>query len=469
LERLRILLHGGRPLRHAQSETIERLLIEGKVTTALRPGRRGAVTAMMAAAALAAQRARPVVIALSLISQVDRWFETFGPLLREVGFRVYRAHGALSLRPQQRLARALEEGRADIVLASAAWLARGGVETVPHGLRSAVIIADADMPGETAGVLAAAVSPHLPPGGGLARFQWKSGASHSDAAGDPDGVGVVQDGFVRANLRLVDRRDDADHESLLAALAAPDEKTLIFTPRRGDAVTLATSLRGREGMGAVAYYHGGLPARVRRVIEQLFLDGKVGVLVSTGAFPEAFAPGDIAQVILGGLPQSRTQLQEMAALAGLSGKPATVVLAYRRDDAARVLADVEERFPSRDRLAAFYRLLRTVVQASGGEALLWPGEALGSALAGAGWSAQGSESALDTLAQAGVIQREILEGRWRIELTDGGRRDLTDSLRYVEGDRERGAVDGLMPMAFGPASAILHGLASADARETTST
>ncbi len=464
LERLRIFLHGGRPLRRPQSETIERLLTEGKITATLGPGRRGAVTAVMAAAALAAQRARPAVIALSLVSQVERWFDTFSPLLREAGFRVYRAHGALSLRPQQRLARALEEGRADIVLASAVWLARGGLDALAKGLRSAVITADGDMPQELADRLMAAVEPYRASGGGVARFLW-SGAAANGADRTPDAAAAIMDGFVRTNLRLVDRRDDPGGETLIATLAGSGNKTLLFVPQRAAAVALAASLRGREGMGPVAYYHGGLPARVRRVIEQLFLDGKVRVMVSTGAFPESFAPGDVAQVILAGLPATRSQLFEMAALAGLAGKPATVVLAYRRDDATRIRADIDERFPSRDRLAAFYRLLRTSSQAGGGEALIWPGDPLGSAVTGAGWTAQAAGSALDTLVETGVIQLEVLEGRWRIELPDSGRRDLTDSLRYVEGEREQAALQGLLPVAFGPVSAILRGVASPRARD----
>ncbi|MGH2453978.1 MAG: single-stranded-DNA-specific exonuclease RecJ [bacterium] len=459
LDRLRIFLQGGRPLRRAQSATIERLLADGTVTAALGPGRRGAVTAVMAASALGAQRARPAMIVLSLVSQVERWFDTFGPPLREVGFRVYRAHGALPLRPQQRLARALEEGRADIVLASAAWLEREGLEAVPGGLASAVLVGDADMPGPIAERLAAAVTAHLPSAGGLARFLW-DGESTGSAGGDRPDTAVINDGFVRTNLRLVDRRGVPDRDGELPALAERGGKTLIFLTDRADAVALAATLRSREGFPTVAYYHGGLPARVRRVIEQLFVDGKIMVLVTTGAFPEVFAPGDIAQVIIGGLPQTRAQLHEMAALAGLAGKGATVVLACAPGDAARNRHVLEERFPSRERLADFYRLLRTEAHRAGvGEGVLWPGDALGSTL-GAGWSPQAIESALETLAEAGVIHREMAEGRWRIELLDGGRRELTDSLRYVEGQREREALATVTEVAFAPASAILQALAT---------
>jgi replicative superfamily II helicase len=224
-------------------------------------------------------------------------------------------------------------------------------------------------------------------------------------------------------------------------------------------VSLAASLRERDGLPPVGYYHGGLPARVRRVIEQLFLDGQITALVATGAFPEAFAPGDVSRVVLAGLPQSRAQLLEAAAVAGLSGKAATIVLAYSRRDLTPNRESLQERYPSRDRLVELYRTLRSPADPSSRDGVLWPGEALDPALTAAGWSPAATEAALEILAQAGVIQRELLEGRWRIELAGGPGRDLATSLRYQEGQRERDAQDAVLELAFGPASAILRVLA----------
>ena len=441
IDRLRLYLHPGQPLRAVQVRVIQTTLEEGHVRTALGPGRRGAATAVMATAGLAVRRGRPAVLVLPLASQVDRWYETFAPLLREAGFRVYRAHGALPLRPQQRMLRALDEGRADILLASAEWLRRGKLPAEPPAV---VLIADPDLPHqETPAAMSA--------GPAVARCTWDFGLSEQ-------GTGTAtpaDDGYVRANLRLVDRRE-SDRDGLIEEWLAGGEKTLIFTPDRAEAVALARRLR-EKAPSPVAYYHGGLPVRVRRVLEQLFLDGKITTLVTTASFPELFAPGNIAQVILAGLPQSQTQLREVAALAGLSGKGASVVLAYRQEDVARARVRLDERFPPRNRLADLFRLLREVPR----DALVWPGETLGRILGPAGWSPQATEAALDTLAEAGVVQREAVEGRWRIDLAPGlERRDLAASARFAEGVRERAALEALIPWAFGPASAILRALAS---------
>jgi single-stranded-DNA-specific exonuclease len=451
LDRLRLYLHPGQPLREVQTHIARAALEGGRAATALGPGRRGAATAVLVAAGLAIRRARPAVIVLPLAGQVDQWNETFGPLLRETGLRVYRAHGALPLRPQQRLLRALEEGRVDLLLASVEWLRRGGLHSVPG---AGVLVADpdagdADLPSWTSPSGSAA---HRA-GAAVARFLWDADRAATEAAD------LIDDGYVRANLRLIDRRD-VDREAQIGTWLAGGGKTMVFVPDRADAV--ATARRLREQMGSsVAYYHGGLPLRVRRVLEQLFADGKITVLVSTASFPEVFAPGDITQVILSGLPASRTQFREIAALAGLAGRAATVILAYTQGDADRARARLDERYPARARLADLYRLLRE----SGTVPLVWPDERLGRVLEGAGWSPAAVQAGLDTLAEAGVLQREVSEGRWRIELAPGERRDLTISGRFAEGTRERAALERLLPWAFGPAAAILRVLAGPVARE----
>ncbi len=442
IDRLRLYLHPGQPLRAVQVRVVQTALEEGRVRTALGPGRRGAVTAVMTAAALAVRRGRPAVLVLPLSSQVERWYETYAPVVRAAGFRVYRAHGALPLRPQQRMFRALDQGRADILVASAEWLRRGDLPASP-----AVVITDPDLADEAI--------PAVATGAAVARFTWDL-----DSSAEETGAATpVDDGYIRANLRLVDRRG-SDRDGLMELWLAGGEKTLIFVPDRSETVALATHLR-ETTPSPVAYYHGGLPVRVRRVLEQLFLDGKIMTLVTTASFPELFAPGDIAQVILAGLPQSRTQLREVAALAGLAGKGASVVLAYNQGDVERTRARLEERFPPRNRLADLFRLLREAPR----DALIWPGEALGRILGPADWTPVATEAALDTLAEAGVIQREAVEGRWRIDLAAGqDRRDLTASARFAEGSRERAALEALIPWAFGPASAILRAVVNPVAR-----
>ncbi|MDR7470898.1 MAG: single-stranded-DNA-specific exonuclease RecJ [Armatimonadota bacterium] len=438
IDRLRLYLHPGQSLREVQMRLLLAALEEAEVTTTLGPGRRGAATAVLAAAALAVRRGRPAVLALPLATLVDRWYEVYAPLLREAGFRPYRAHGALPLRRRQSTLRALEEGRADILLASEEWLCRGGLPEPPPAV---VVVSGAGLPSRVGSSWAGTQV--------LVRFAWEGSGPGVPAA--------VDERHVRANLRLVDRRG-ADLEAVIGR-PPEGEKTLVFLPEAAEAVALADRLRQRMGP-AVAYYHGRLPVRVRRVLEQLFLDGGISLLVTTAAFPELFAPGDITRVILAGLPRSRGELVEVAALAGLSGRAASTVLAYSQEDVVRARARLDEQFPPRARLADLYRLLRDAPQ----EALVWPGEALDRLLQPSGWSPVATEAALEILAEVGVIQREEADGRWRLEPVVAARRELSASVWFAEGMRERAALEAMLPWAFGPASAILQTLAAPVAR-----
>ena len=431
LEQLRIHLHGGRPFRDLQRQVLAAALAGRPAVTTLGPGRRGALTAVAAAAALAARQGTPVLLVLPLASQVDAWVEMYRPVLREVGLRVDAAHGALSFRARQRLARALARGTAEIVVASAEWVAREGDLLQPRGV---VQVVDDD-----------AAAPLPLPLGGTSPPVLTFWCAEAPVPGDPE-VALFDDGYRRTNLRLVDRRG-ADREALLAALTERGGPTVVAAATPEETVTLARRLR--EAGRSVAYVHPGLPPRVRRVVAQLFQDGKVAVLVAAG-LAEALAPADVRQVVVATLPFTRADLVEAAALAGLDGGVATVVLAYHPDDAARRRAQLETRFPSRARLAAAYRVLRDLPGP-----LRWPDDGVAAAFQAAGFDPPAVEAALETLVEAGVMQREVVEGRWLLEPGNGGRRDLLTSARHAEGERERRALERLLAEAFGPASSLL--------------
>src|SRR3970282_2660224 len=80
IDRLRLYLHPGQPLRAVQVRVIQTTLEEGHVRTALGPGRRGAATAVMATAGLAVRRGRPAGLALPPASQGGRSDESVCPL-----------------------------------------------------------------------------------------------------------------------------------------------------------------------------------------------------------------------------------------------------------------------------------------------------------------------------------------------------------------------------------------------------
>lgn len=453
LDRLRVHLHRGRPFRPSQLELLQRLMSGDSTSGMFGPGRGKRVLIGIAAAAVAISkrplglateraadaqrqptRAGPVVVVVPVVGQVERWYERLYPALRQVGVHCVRAHGALLFRQRQRLMQRLGSGTADVVLASFEYLL-----TRARSLRPALLLIDASpesgrmSPEE---LIAATEAPQV-------------GIFGTDEA--RNARARVIDVNIRTNIRLVDRRGEEERDGVLAGIIGRGEKTLVYTSSRAAAVEVAQSLKVSTGRD-LAYYHGGLPIRVREVLEQMFADGKIGVMVVADGIDEAAFPGDVRQVAIFGLPQTAAELVEQIGTAGMDGRPSHATLLYTRPDLEVARVSLAERNPTRDVLAAIYRAVRE--QAARDRFASWPDPTLTAAL-GPVASPRVVGIGLDVLAEAGVIQREYESEHWRITVGNGARRELSTSLRYAEGEREREALAGLERFAFGPLSEIL--------------
>jgi hypothetical protein len=251
----------------------------------------------------------------------------------------------------------------------------------------------------------------------------------------------------------VDHRGLTDPAPLILESAGRGGRTLVLTGGRVQAVELAGRLR--DGGVLAAYYHAGIPLRVREVLEHAFADAKVAVLVAGDGLCEDAVPADVRQVVLAGLPANRAELAEWMGVGGLDGRQATVTLAYARTHLKQVEHRLAEEYPSREVLAAVYKAVRDL-----GAQAAWPDEALGRALDGQVPAPRTIGVALDVLSEAGVIIREFDGDRWRLSLAEGsGRRDLSTSLRYTEGNKEVLEAAALDRWAFGPLPELLRAVA----------
>lgn len=442
LDRLRVHLNRGRPFRPPQLEVLQHLMSGDSVSGVFGPGRGRRVLIGIAASAAAISKRRPrsgpVVIAVPGVGQVERWYERIFPALKQVGLHCVRAHGGLLFRQRQRLAQSLASGTADVVLATFEYLMTKG-----RSLRPALLLIDAAHG-------PARISPEE-----LIAATEASQAGVFDSEAATRGRTHVIDPFLRTNIRLVDRRNGSDQVAVLAGIIGRGEKTLVYTSSRASSVEVAQNLKASTGRD-VAYCHAGLPIRVREVLEQMFADGKIGVMVVADGLDEAAFPGDVRQAALLGLPHTVAELIEQIGTAGMDGRQAHATLLYGRLDLEAARSSLAERNPTRDTLAAIYRAVRE--QAAKDRYASWPDPGLTSAL-GAVASPRVIGIGLDVLAEAGVIQREYEGEHWRITVGDGARRELSTSLRYAEGEREREALDELAEFAFGSLSEILKAVA----------
>ena len=454
VERVTVHLHRGRPFREPQRAAIQALLGGRPLRAVFGPGRgRRPVMEVTAAAWVVAGRG-PVVIAVPLQSLVDRWYERLAPRAREIGVRCARAHGALRFRQRQHLLQSLQNGAVDLLLASIEFLKSIGTDgeaaPVQAWLRPSLLLAECEPTIEDNALddVARVLGRPL-------RGDFQGSAGPAEDALRLAAAEIITDPFPRINLRLVDRRGAQDREAMLLD-ARRQGKALLYTGQRAAAIDLASRLR-EQNPGQVAYYHGGLPLRVREVLEQQFADGKIQALVAADGFTADAAPPDIRQVLIAGLPAHRGDLLEVIGSAGLDGRQATVTLLYRREDLPRVAAALAERHPDREMLAAIYRIVRAEVERAGMAA--WPDDRPDAALQREGIAPRAIGIGLDILAEAGVIQRDYDGDRWRITLSGQERRDLLTSLRYAEGHREAEAFQEMSRWAFGPLTDILKAVA----------
>jgi hypothetical protein len=238
------------------------------------------------------------------------------------------------------------------------------------------------------------------------------------------------------------------------------DKTLVVAGRAEESVALARLLRERypEAAGSIAYYHPGLPAPLRRVLEDLFAAGRITTLVAGTLMVPPAAPPDVTRVIACGLPTSRVLAAEALAVAGLGGRAATVELSYAPDVFSAARASLDARFPHRDALVRCYRSLRDISRDRP-----WSVPHTEDPLPGSGLSREAVLACLEVLTQAGAVAREDPgDGSAQYALVEPSARiDLNRSLRYIEGERERAALGDLRVWAQGPAGAILGDLARA--------
>ncbi len=454
-DRLPIYLNAGRAWPPDLAQAFTAFAGGHSVVLALPPGR-GRAMALAGSAALSAAPGRWALVVGPLRSLVEHRAEQLTSRLLPLGFRVVTVHGLLGLRDRKRAAAARREGDVDIVVSSAEALQSGDL-MAPYYDRIAAVIVDG-------GVLRA---PSIVPPD-LAQcpvFVVTGRASHAAFTGLRPGAAVIVGDAPAPPLRIVDRRGTAVKEAAVEEVVAGGEKVVVHTARREECVQLADRLGERfpERASRVGYLHGGIPSRVRRVIAQAFREGRLDVLVATGALDEEGLPLDVRDAVIASLPFNRERFLTACGSAGLDRRPATTTMLFGPRDVDANLRALEERTPGRSLLVAIYRGLR---EWTGDAAFLWPDEETwGRVSAAAPGATRGAVAAACAIfEEVGLATRESVDGRWQVQLVPTeGRRDLEVSLRYREGLREREAFDDLARWVQGaPPGEILQAVVGRD-------
>jgi ATP-dependent DNA helicase RecQ len=119
---------------------------------------------------------------------------------------------------------------------------------------------------------------------------------------------------------------------------------IIYFSSRQWAETMAHKLR-QEGIERVAYYHGGMDAEQRMLVQQQFLRDQLDIVCCTNAFGMGVNKENIRFVIHFHMPgQMEAYLQEIGR-AGRDGKKSVAILLYTNGDEGMVQSLMEAELP----------------------------------------------------------------------------------------------------------------------------
>ena len=178
-----------------------------------------------------------------------------------------------------------------------------------------------------------------------------------------DQLNVIQAGVYRPNLVLAVTPVGSDSEKEREAIrlvSSARGASIVYTATvaHAESVTKLLQATGKR----VARYHGRVPARERRDIQNAFMSGGLDAIVATNAFGMGVDKPDIRLVLHYDLPGSLDSYYQEAGRGGRDGGTADCVLLFRRQDRAVHNFLMAGRYPDLDGFLAVFGIL----EAAGG-------------------------------------------------------------------------------------------------------
>lgn len=453
-ERIRRQLLGDHNYREKQLEAIAVLEAGGNPLVIMGTGRGKSVIFQTLAArrALAPDGERRVTIVVyPLRALVNDQYEKMRLRLGALGLRVVKANGSLAAGEKERTLAAIVNGEADIILTTPEYLDYHAEKFDRLAERIALFVVD-----ECHHVAMASLA-HRPTYRRLdrilERLGWPQRLAVTATAGDgvaPEIMGLLRldrllvDPHVRTNLALVDRRNRADRDDLLAEIVRTREKTIVYVNSRVQATRLAEELRRRipELRNEILFYHAGMTDSQRQAVERFFADGLLRCVVSTSAFGEGVDITDIRNVVHYHLTFNQTEFNQESGRAGRDGQPARIYLLYGERDARLNERLLMRSGPERPVLAQLYRTLRGLAKTA--NPLTTDNRTLATLLSDAGCEFVGDDTVsagLGILEELGLIEREVEDRQRYIHVLaqPATKLALEMSVRYREARAEKEA------------------------------
>jgi len=454
---LRDALIGGRPLRDTQRRVLERLDQQRRTLAVFGTGRGKSLCFQLPAARIALERGAKTLVFYPLRALANDQYDALVRRLEPFGLRIFRANGAIDGAERADLEIALEDGSWDIMLTTPEFATFHRTAFLRRENQAEFVVVD-----EAHHLFE---SRHRPAYGALGAFIGElrpqrllalTATANADAfAAIRTMLGIeawVIDPTVRENLHVIDARNTAERTAYLVRELDGVGKAMVYGNSRSEVTKLAERLRARLGP-AVAFYHAGVPAAQRAVVEDLFRAGSVRVVVATSAFGEGIDLPDVRDVVLYHLNFHFTEFNQMAGRAGRDGTAARIHLLYGESD--RRINDfiIGRTAPSVKTLRELYRGMRAMAS---DDVLRTNYEDVARTLTVDGVEGSTVGAAVRIFEEAKLVVSGVDDdGRFiRFSMVDG-KVDLTKTARYAEGQAERDNFERFCALALEADAATL--------------
>ena len=167
---------------------------------------------------------------------------------------------------------------------------------------------------------------------------------------------VFQSSFERKNLTYNVLHEADKYGILYRKLNAMTEGSAIVYVRNRKRTQVIADWLNSVGIAA-AFYHAGLDTKTRDERQDLWMKGKVKVIVATNAFGMGIDKPDVRLVIHMDLPDSIEAYFQEAGRAGRDLKPSEAYLLVSPADIKKLQEDLTQSFPELERIKLIYNAL----------------------------------------------------------------------------------------------------------------
>lgn len=167
-------------------------------------------------------------------------------------------------------------------------------------------------------------------------------------------------GFDRPNIHLAFEAKDTPRKQILNFAAARKGRSgIVYCGTRAKTETLAQALR--DAGHAACFYHGGMDAEDRRIVEKRFQTEDGLIVVATVAFGMGIDKPDIRWVAHADLPKSIEAYYQEIGRAGRDGAPAETLTLFGPDDIRLRRSQIDEGLAPSERKAADHARLNALL------------------------------------------------------------------------------------------------------------